>query len=100
MRPFLLLAVAATSVLGACSVSWTSSSSHPTLTVSGPRAEAVAFVEAQIARHPELMMTRADSQSAGATRITLAVPATISGDELLEMASSAIDARLTTEVKT
>ena len=31
---------------------------------------------------------------------TLAVPATISGDELLEMASSAIDARLTTEVKT
>lgn len=99
MRSPLLLAIAATSVLGACSVSWTSSSSHPTLTVSGPRAETLAFVEAQIARHPELMITRADNPASGGTRITLAAPATISGDELLEMASSAIDARLTTEVK-
>ena len=101
MRPsaFLILTLPLAMSVGACSASWTHSDTLPTLTVSGPKAETMAYVQAQISRHPELLITRALGDSPDRVLVTLALPDSVSGDERQEMARAAIAARLSTELK-
>ena len=95
--PAFLIAAGAVALAG-CNVSYSSTASQPSLTVRGPADQVSAFVETQTQCHPDLVMTRGSGGS-GQSRVTLALPDTVSGDELTAMSQQAIRARLSVEIK-
>lgn len=85
--------------LGACNVTYTdTTSSLPTFTVSGPPDTVSEFVDLQMARHPDLYLSRKRIEP-DHLRVTLSVPQSVSSDELAEMGREAIAAHLSVEMK-
>ena len=89
----LTLTLAAGLVAAACSVSETRAPSRFVITGPSPRVE--QYLARQSAWRPELRPSVSAPDSQGRVEATVILPKTFAGDDVLQMANSASDAKLT-----